>query len=631
MTKNLKKIYYFTLLGLSFIAIWGSILYLSYELNQATRIIVLLLSIFSVALSVKLFNIKFSSDNLKGINNKLLAPNFYYILYFLVLFVITYLLIKASSADALISPWQVLNANFFITYSALVMISLYGFYKKYQGRNLALVLLYLISFSIALIIYKIGYGFDPFIHQASMEAIDNLGKIYPKNLYYNGYYSIVLIIHDFLQIPIASVNKFIVPIISALSLPIALNIFIKQYFTKHKNSLISAIVLMLPFSIFIMSTPQNLAYLFLILSLSLGLTLKRKYLYLSGALSLASFFIHPLAGIPALIFWGLTIIYQNRAKIKMWQYKTLVILSSLAAVAVIPLAFVLMGQSSFNINFATVNQFSLFWPSGETLWLNFGYFYGFNTFIFISILIFFGFFVWLKNYKDTPKIFIISNILGLSFFLSYLLSQGLNFEYLIEYERDYYRQRILINSIIFFLPMIIISFKYLLAKLSLTDKYFKFSILIIASLLICASLYYSYPRYDNYYNSRGYSISSQDIETVKFIEEDNKNNNYIVLANQQVSLAALKTFGFNKYYKNDIFYYPIPTSGELYKYYLEMVYESPSEEIIKKARQLTGAETVYFVINKYWWASKKIIDETSLIADEKYKLFNGDVYIFKFN
>jgi hypothetical protein len=631
MTKNLEKIYYFILLSLSFLAIWGSIIYLSFELNQTMRIIILLLSIISTIFSIKFLKIKFPKNKLKEKKRNVKAPTFYYILYFLILFIISYLLIKAVSTEALISPWQVLDSKFFISYTILTIISLYGFYNKYQGHNLALIILYLISFSIALIIYKIGYGFDPFIHQASMEAIDKLGKINPKNLYYNGYYSIILIIHDLLQISIETVNKFFVPILAALSLPLALNVFVKHYFTKYKNTIISAMVLILPFSIFIISTPQNLAYLFLILSLILGTTLKRKYIYLSGILSLASFFIHPLAGIPALIFWVLIFIYKNKDKIKRWQYKTLLSLGSLASIISIPLAFVLMGQSSFNINFGTIGQFSLFWPSGENLWLNFSYLYGFNTFIFILILILFGLLIYLKNYKNAPKIFTLTNILGLSFFLSYLLSQGLNFEYLIDYERGYYKQRILIISIIFFLPMIITSFKYLIAKLYYTDKYFKMSALIITSLLICASLYHSYPRYDNFYNSRGYSISSQDIETVKFIEKINKNNDYIVLANQQVSLAALKNYGFKKYYKNNIFYYPIPTSGQLYKYYLDMVYKAPNNETIKKARELTGAKTVYFVINKYWWASTKIIDEASLIADEKYELFDGDIYIFEYN
>jgi hypothetical protein len=631
MTKNLEKIYYFILLSLSFLAIWGSIIYLSFELNQTMRIVILLLSIISTIFSIKFLKIKFPKNKLKEKKRNIKAPTFYYILYFLILFIISYLLIKAVSTEALISPWQVLDSKFFISYTILTIISLYGFYNKYQGHNLVLIILYLISFSIALIIYKIGYGFDPFIHQASMEAIDKLGKINPKNLYYNGYYSIVLIIHDLLQISIETVNKFFVPILAALSLPLALNVFVKHYFTKYKNTIISAMVLILPFSIFIISTPQNLAYLFLILSLILGTTLKRKYIYLSGILSLASFFIHPLAGIPALIFWLLIFIYKNKDKIKKWQYKTLLSLGSLASIISIPLAFVLMGQSSFNINFGTIGQFSLFWPSGENLWLNFSYLYGFNTFIFILILILFGLLIYLKNYKNAPKIFTLTNILGLSFFLSYLLSQGLNFEYLIDYERGYYKQRILIISIIFFLPMIITSFKYLIAKLYYTDKYFKMSALIITSLLICASLYHSYPRYDNFYNSRGYSISSQDIETVKFIEKINKNNDYIVLANQQVSLAALKNYGFKKYYKNNIFYYPIPTSGQLYKYYLDMVYKAPNNETIKKARELTGAKTVYFVINKYWWASTKIIDEASLIADEKYELFDGDIYIFEYN
>jgi len=631
MTNKLEKIYYFILLCLSFITIWGSIIYFTYELNQIMRIVVLLLSIVSTVLSVKFFKIKYNCNKQSNGKKDIIASIFYYILYFLVLFTICYLLIDASSDEALISPWQVLDFKFFIAYFALSLLSLYSFYKKYKGHNIALIILYLISFSIALLIYKIGYGFDPFIHQAGIEAIDNLGKIYPKNLYYNGYYSIVLVMHDLLQISIESINKFIIPITSALSLPIAFNIFLKRYFTKNKNSLISSIVLIIPFSIFIISTPQNLAYLFLILSLLVGSTLKKEYVYLSGALSLASFFIHPLAGIPALIFWILTFIHLSKNKIKMWQYKTLLSLGSLTSIVLIPLSFVLMGQSSFAINFDISKLTSTVWPSGESLWLNFSYLYAFNLSVFIFLLIFFGLILWLKNYKNTSKIFMLTNLLGLSFLLSYLLSQGLNFEYLIDYERDYYKQRILINSIIFFLPMVVVSIKYLITKINLTNRYFKLSVLIFTSLLICSSLYYSYPRHDNFYNSRGYSLSSQDIETVIFIEEMSKGERYIVLANQQVSLAALKIYGFNKYFKNNIFYYPIPTSGELYKHYLDMVYEGPSESIIKKARDLTGAETVYFVVNKYWWASTKIIDEASLIATEEYKLFNGDVYIFKYN
>jgi hypothetical protein len=595
------------------------------------RLIVLVLSIISTILSVKFFKLKFACNKVNNREKAIIAPTLYYIFYFLALFIISYLLIEAVSKEALISPWQVLDFKFFISYFVLALLSVYSFYKRYQGHNLALIILYLISFSVALIVYKIGYGFDPFIHQASMEAIDSLGKIHPKNLYYNGYYSIVLIIHDILQISIETVNKFIVPIASALSLPIALNIFLKRYFTKHKYSLISGLALMLPFSIFIISTPQNLAYLFLILSLLIGSTLKKEYVYLSGALSLASFFIHPLAGIPALTFWILIFIHLNKTKIKIWQYKTLLSLGSLASIVLIPLSFVLMGQSSFNISFDIDKLIRVYWPSGESLWLNFSYLYAFNLSVFIFLLIFFGLILWLRNYKYTSKIFVLTNLLGISFLLSYLLSQGLNFEYLIDYERDYYKQRILINSIIFFLPMTIVSFKYLITKISLTNRSFKVSALIVGSLLICSSLYYSYPRHDNFYNSRGYSLSAQDIATVKFIEEISEDEKYIVLANQQVSLAALKTFGFNNYFKNDIFYYPIPTSGELYKCYLDMVYEGPSEETIKKARDLTGAETVYFVINKYWWASTKIIDEASLIANKKHKLFNGDVYIFKYN
>ena len=55
----------------------------------------------------------------------------------------------------------------------------------------------------------------------------------------------------------------------------------------------------------------------------------------------------------------------------------------------------------------------------------------------------------------------------------------------------------------------------------------------------------SYPRIDNYHNTHSFSISDSDIASVQWIEE-NADDDYIVLANQQVSAAALSQYGFKK-------------------------------------------------------------------------------------
>ncbi len=117
------------------------------------------------------------------------------------------------------------------------------------------------------------------------------------------------------------------------------------------------------------------------------------------------------------------------------------------------------------------------------------------------------------------------------------------------------------------------------------------------------------------------------------IEKQKTNKNYVVLANQQVSAAALKVFGFNNYYDSalgPIYFYPIPTGGPLYQYYLQMVYNQPERETTYQAMDLTGTNELYLVINKYWYESDKIIKAAKVTADNWSKIANQEIYIFKY-
>jgi hypothetical protein len=144
------------------------------------------------------------------------------------------------------------------------------------------------------------------------------------------------------------------------------------------------------------------------------------------------------------------------------------------------------------------------------------------------------------------------------------------------------------------------------------------------------SLYTSYPRFDRYYNYHSYAASQADIDAVRWIANDAKSQDYIVLANQQVSAAALSQLGFKKYYHDNIFYYPIPTSSPLYQYYLDMVYQAPNKKTALAALDLVGAQEVYFVLNKYWWAFPKILAEAEFNADSWQEFGPGEVYVFKY-
>ncbi len=107
---------------------------------------------------------------------------------------------------------------------------------------------------------------------------------------------------------------------------------------------------------------------------------------------------------------------------------------------------------------------------------------------------------------------------------------------------------------------------------------------------------------------------------------------YIALANQQVSAAALKAFGFDHYYRTsagELYFYPIPTGSPLYQYYLEMVYKNPGRASMISAMDLAGVEAGYLIVNKYWYQSGRVINEAKLAAD-KWWTINNEVYIFKY-
>lgn len=68
----------------------------------------------------------------------------------------------------------------------------------------------------------------------------------------------------------------------------------------------------------------------------------------------------------------------------------------------------------------------------------------------------------------------------------------------------------------------------------------------------------------------------------------------------------------------------------MYDYYLSMVYEKPSKQTMIKAMDLAGVNESYFVLNRYWWAFSKILDEAKLEANSWQKLDNGEVIVFKY-
>ncbi|MCK4554034.1 hypothetical protein KAU19_03655, partial [Candidatus Parcubacteria bacterium] len=543
-----------------------------------------------------------------------LTSNLLLITYYLLLITSFYILFTHQTTQAIISPWQIVPTYFFALYTlaTAILVIIIIKQKNNNGTIFLISLYYFLSFSVCWIIYKIGYGFDPFIHQATMDLIDKTGSVEPKPFYYLGQYSLIVILHKITALPIVWLDKLLVPILAAMYLPITLyKVLIKWFEDKRSVILAVLFLLILPFSFFIITTPQNFAYLLLFLIILLGLTCSNiSGLIIIYLLALTALIIQPIAGIPALLFASLLNIYHSDQsnKLKKIYYLLIFIVSTIA----LPSAFYWIE----NNHFAGIMQASplqnllslpkLIAPNQENFILNFIYLYGFNLKLIIALIAIAGLIIAYK-YKRQCQIFFIYLLMSIALGLSYALTKILPFNFLIDYERSNFPDRILLITAFFLLPFILTALYGFINKTLKQGRIIKIALLTFLVILTATSLYLSYPRFDKYHNSHGYSVSQNDIDAVRWIE-NNAQSDYMVLANQQVSAAALREFGFAKYYtaknkseilnlKSEIFYYPIPTGGPLYQYYLDMVYKKPSRGTMVAAMDLTGVNEAYFVLN----------------------------------
>lgn len=632
----------YLLLIMSLMVVFGAIIYYLYALNILGLIISMLLVIAVFIVLMKKYSLQHQINVSQGMfkRKNLLFP----LIYLLFFGVSVAFLCQGQSDRALISPWDVVDRVFFVFYGLSTVALIVNIVRKETPLIIKLGLIslhYFLNLVVAVIVYKIGYGFDPFVHQATMELINKAGVVTPKHPYYLGQYSLILMLHKITGVSIYFLNKVLVPLLAAIFLPLNFWRFLKyQNKSAATATLITLVILpVLSFTPFIMTTPQNLSYLFLLLTILMGLN--GSHYFWVALLSLATLAIHPLAGIPALAWSMWTIFVNKQQHFKLAQQKLITWGIALFTAIFLPASLLLVGKNSLkDISF---NVQSIFLPlkniflgmssaGRENFLLNFIYFFQSNLNVFIVLIIIISLIYCWRNTKareiSTWKGLFIIN---LSLVLAYILSSQITFANVIGYEQSNYAERILIMIVIFCLPCIILTLKSLVDRIVKQNREMKIIWLIFTAIILTSALYMSYPRFDKYFNSRGYSISENDLQTVRLIDNE-ADDKYVVLANQQVGVAALKEIGFNHYYtssRGQIYFYSIPTGGPLYQYYLDMVYKNPTTETMMGAMNLAGVNEGYLVVNKYWHQSDRIIGEAKLVADD-YEVINDDIYIFKY-
>ena len=635
---------------LAIIGFTGTLAYYLYKIDLNVyylQIFCLTLPLFiyflKKTLEIKLFNEEFK---LNFFNHFLNIP--FNLSYLGLVGYLFYLITQAQTAISLRSPWEVIDKNFFLLYFLATLILVAKVYLNKKDNLILICLHFFLSFSIAFFVYQIGYSYDSFIHRRNELTLWETGTLSPKTFYYIGQYSQLLFLNKLLGLPLVVLDKLYLPLLAALTLPVVIITAFKESFNIEKNliNLLPLAFLMLTFTNFIVTTPQGLANLFSLLIIILSLHYihePAKPLWLLFFLALVTMTIHPLTGLP-LLFFVILLTYYLRFEKKIYLPQILRKSIFLELIAVfllaLPTAFLANSLTSsemkvgLNQNFLknlfgffSNFEFNLFYRPFITIY-DLIYTYANNLYLLLGILTIYGL-IFIILYKKTRQ-YLIYLITFLILIINYFfLANFFEFKALIYYERYNYTQRILELAWYFLIPFFLIAFYQILKNLVKQKPIFSLLIFIIFSLAITVSLYLSYPRFDPIKEDHGYSTSLSDIKTVIFLENLNKSKDYVVLAAQPVSAAAIQEFGFKKYYQG-YFFYPVPTGNKLYEYYLEIAYDKRnSREIIEDVGDLTKVKTIYLVINDYWWAAEDIISKQKNTADDWYSI-DGKNYIFKY-
>lgn len=525
------------------------------------------------------------------------------------------ILLNSPITSAVRSPFDVIPTEVLWLLAGQVAWSLLLAIRGYSDKvQIAAAASFLLSFaSVLRVAYPIGFGFDPFIHRATMSYIAEFSTISPKPLYYIGNYMLELAATELLHLPQRFVNDWLAPVLGISTFLAAL-----QRFTAASNARRGIIAALLaPLSALLVSTPQSLAYFLSGSAFLLGgaYLLSRKPADRRGSILLALFaaIVHPLAGIPALLFS--LYLYIDTWK---WARIPFALGAAISMPSIFLLQSALLGNAiGVSFNLAALSELVPSFARQYTTFLNLILVFSPAFTILIIALAAAGF--WSLRRERGG---IVLAILPILLFVNYVLIRVfLSFDFLIEYEASQFADRLLVLTGFGLLPLSATGAERVLDALRTHHQRLAFAAVFI--LCVIASSYTSLPRNDAAVRGRGLNVSMTDIETVYAIDEVGVQNTYAVLASQMTSVAALQELGFATYFKDSIFYYPIPTGGPLYQIFLEFVEESPTLTAIQKAKDLTGADEIFVVINDYWWNAEATIEKAKLIADSWFAI-EGD-------
>ncbi|HYE59696.1 MAG TPA: hypothetical protein VEA18_00735 [Candidatus Kapabacteria bacterium] len=627
--------------------IFLSAIYWFYELNVFCIVVSLILIPFLIAL-LPHQEITPSPQEEEAESSSFLGTKLGILLFYGGEMILFATLIEKRYTDTLISPWTIIGPTFFFLFTLLTALLFYLLQQPYAQKKQLLLLLphFGIFCTVALFLFAYGFGFDPFIHQATETWIRDHGFILPKQPYYIGQYMLVLFLHFTTHISLHHIDAALVPVGASILIPLfAYFAYTRKGYTERMLPAI-AFLPFIPLPYFIATTPNNTALLIAALltfwmwyesAHETKTTVTVGFLLAGMAMT-----IHPFIGIPLIVIYAGYHILHTLGH----QYRRLFSLFySFLLITVTPLLFFLNAlRSGETVRFQNPTEHIApflrlftppfwYWYDSAPLHWQVLYIYKMMIVPIALLLIGIGAFLAIKKYKESIASFFLMSAFCIAV-SACIVGTAVQFPNVISYEQTVYADRLLDLTVVILFPFFLFSVRWLFLRVK-EKPLLQLAFSCAAALLLLISWYFTYPTRDPVSRYTGYNVRQADIDAVHFIANRNpgKEIEYIVLSNQMVAAAALREFSFAKYFNTPLgeqYFYSIPTGGPFYEFFRKMVYEQPKRQWMEDAMRFAGVQKAYFIHTSYWAPAAEIRDAAKSEADAWWELGNGRVWVYEY-
>lgn len=567
-----------------------------------------------------------------------------YCLYCALIAVAFVLIVGSRTTASSLGPWEELP-SVFLAFFFLASALLFSAAHRLNGWMIqsALVIHTLMATTLALIMYPLGYGFDPFLHHAAEKHIATYGSISPLPLIYGGHYAFMVFVSKISGLPVALLDQMLVPLLVGAA-PLACWVALKRLVNGSDATRARVILLALavPYPYIIITTPWSFAILLVLLLVCRFVcsfeNSSRISLFDLWLFTFAVFFVHPLAGIPAFFFTSTaTLLFYAKKlapRIQTWFAAAWLLFGSFA------LALALTLYAAIN------HEFTIHWMMQSLDWsrlnvfssrfdalLDPTYLWSLLSLLVVIILASCSVYALIRCGTWRKNIALISLVaaiitLGNAFILRYFIA----FSSLVSYERGDYSERLVHLAILFIFPLAAFSVARFAEQFEkpLQLHLVTLFITLLAAGIITAGLYLSYPRNDAFASYHGVTVSAADSDAVRWIHNDAKESEVAILANQVSAAAAIREYGFYRYYSmksGEQFYYSIPASSQLHAYFMQMA-SRPEPRVIDSVRALLPVSVVYFILHDYEPRFELVADIAARFAVREQSFGDGAVRVF---